>query len=417
MRILLVSIGTRGDMEPFLAVGELLQKAGHDTVCSFPEQFRSLAEEAGHDYESLGTEFMEMLNSEVGKRAMGGSASTWQKLKAYRQLQKDYAKINGLLMQRQYNAVQKIKPDRVVFSAKAIYPTVWGMQHPGKAILVSPVPYVLHPSKHFSHIVFNRNLGPFLNRLSYKLAHWGLTRSILKNSKELPELGTLNKKKVKEALFANRAIYTLSPSLVERPKSWLEDVQLMGYHERNKTHNWKPSIELKDFLSRHEKLLLVTFGSMGNPHPKEKTAMILNVLERLQIPALVNTAGGGLIEPLNYDRQLYLFVDRIPYDYVFPKMYAVVHHGGSGTTHMALKYRCATLVIPHIIDQFLWNKIVARKGAGPKGIAITKLSEKKLLPLVKGLWENPHYKQNALNISQAMAQEDFADELVELITK
>ena len=61
-------------------------------------------------------------------------------------------------------------------------------------------------------------------------------------------------------------------------------------------------------------------------------------------------------------------------------MYATIHHGGSGTTHMALKYGCASMIIPHIIDQFTWNKIIHEKGLGPLGMKVSKLTTAKLEP-------------------------------------
>lgn len=100
---------------------------------------------------------------------------------------------------------------------------------------------------------------------------------------------------------------------------------------------------------------------MINNDPTEKTKIILNILQRNGIPAIINTASGGLVEPENYDKEQFYFVNRIPYDWVFPKLYAVIHHGGSGTTHTAIKYGCASLIIPHIIDQYVWNKIVFEK--------------------------------------------------------
>ena len=83
MKILLTSIGTRGDMEPFLAIADMLKAAGHKTVCLFPEQFRPLAEDGGHRFESLGPEFMDLLESPLGKIVMGGSGTTWQKIRSY----------------------------------------------------------------------------------------------------------------------------------------------------------------------------------------------------------------------------------------------------------------------------------------------------------------------------------------------
>ncbi|MBC2838327.1 nucleotide disphospho-sugar-binding domain-containing protein [Robiginitalea sp. SC105] len=415
MKILLVSIGTRGDMEPFLAIGEMLRKAGHETICVFPEQFRNLAEEGGHHFESLGPEFMQMLESDTGKAAMGGSVSTWKKLKAYRALQKEYLKISKKVAIRQYQSVQKWLPDRLVHHAKAIYPVIWGLDHPGKTILVSPVPYVLHPVRNYSHIGFNRNLGPFLNRMTFKIGHWGLSYTIRKTAKELPGNPGLSSGEINQALFDTRAVYTVSPALFAQPPEWADHVRVLGYHERDKAVRWKPEPELVAFFHKHPKLLMVTLGSMTNPDPPGKTRIFLNVLKRLGIPALINTAGGGLEPPKAYDTDQFYFVDSIPYDWALPRIYGLVHHGGSGTTHMAAKYGCVSLVIPHIIDQFLWNRLLAAKGLGPKGPAITRLNEERLEPLLKDLWSNTSYKERAGEIAVEMKKEDFREELLKLI--
>ena len=79
MKIILISIGTRGDMEPFLAIGEILKKKGHHVICAFPEQFRNLAEDSSLEFASLGAKFIELLESEDGKAAMGGSGSGLRK--------------------------------------------------------------------------------------------------------------------------------------------------------------------------------------------------------------------------------------------------------------------------------------------------------------------------------------------------
>lgn len=402
-------------MEPFLAVGEMLRDAGHETICVFPEQFRQLAEEGGHEFESLGSEFIDLLESDIGQAAMGGSASTWQKLRAYRGVQREYLKISKKVSQRQYHSVQKWRPNRLVHHAKATYPVIWGVENPGKTVLVSPVPYVLHPVRNYSHIGFNRNLGPLLNRLTFKVGHWGLSYTIRKSARHLPGNPGLSAKDINRALFESRAIYTVSPTLFPQPPEWPDHVRVLGYHERDKAVRWKPDPELMAFLHRHPKLLMVTLGSMTNPDPAGKTKIFLNTLKKLGIPALVNTAGGGLAHPKAYDTDRFYFVDRIPYDWVLPRVYALVHHGGSGTTHMAVKYGCPSLVIPHIIDQFFWNSLLARRGLGPKGPSITKLSESRLQPLLKDLWNNPDYKHRAGELAAEMAREDFRQDVLDTI--
>jgi sterol 3beta-glucosyltransferase len=92
-------------------------------------------------------------------------------------------------------------------------------------------------------------------------------------------------------------------------------------------------------------------------------------------------------------------------------MYGVIHHGCSGTTQMALKYGCATMVIPYIIDQFVWNKIVTDLGAGPGGIKIGKICMKNLEPKMLEPVNNSSFKKKAEEIGSQMEKENFREEI------
>ena len=97
MKIILISIGTRGDMEPFLAIGEILKEKGHQVICAFPEQFRNIVdvEDSNMEFASLGTKFIEMLDSDVGKAALGGYGSGLKKFIAYVKLARKSTEINN----------------------------------------------------------------------------------------------------------------------------------------------------------------------------------------------------------------------------------------------------------------------------------------------------------------------------------
>ena len=413
MKIILTSIGTRGDMEPFLAIGEILKEKGHSIICLFPEQFRSLAEDSGFEFRSLGSEFIEMLDSPAGRTAMGGGKFGLKKLRAYLKLISMQKETSKKMVRIQEEVIESEKPDRIVHNGKVIYPVIWGLKNKHR-IMVSPVPY-MHYVKNHSHVAFNRNFGPWLNKQSYNLANYGLIKTISGSLKWLKQERTLSAKDIKHALFTNKTIYTISPSLFERPDYWSENIQVLGYHERKKTVNWEPSTELVDFLNSHPKIVLVTFGSMINKNPPKKTRIILDILERNKIPAIINTASGGLVKPEVYDKELFHFVERIPYDWVLPKIYAMIHHGGSGTTHTAIKYGCASMIIPHIIDQYVWNKIVYQKGVGPLGIDVSEINLKKLEPKVLDLLNNPKYKMKAEEVGHQIQNEHFRDELYNMI--
>jgi len=416
MKIILISIGTRGDMEPFLAIGETLKEKGHQVICAFPEQFRNLAEDSNMEFASLGAKYIETLESDVGKAAMGGSASGLKKILAYVRLARNQTEINKELIHKQYEIIESEVPDRIIYNGKVSYPIIWGLKNKGKNILVCPLPYV-HYVRNQTHIVFNSNYGSFLNKLTYSLANFGMITTTMITKRWLKITRKITRKQIKNALLSNKAIYTISPYFFSRPDYWNENLKVLGYHERNKTINWQPDKDLIDFLGKHNRILFITFGSMTNPAPDEKTKIIIEILERNKIPAIINTASGGLIKPDKFDSELLHFVSRIPYDWIFPKIYGVIHHGGSGTTHLALKYGCATMIIPHIIDQFVWNKIIYNMGAGPKGIKIGKITTKNLEPKILELVNNSSFKKKAEKVASQMEKEDFREELYNSIVE
>lgn len=416
MKTLLISIGTRGDMEPFLVAAEVLKSRRHEVVCAFPEQFCNLAKDSGIRCHALSKGFIELIGTEQGQMVMGGNNSRLKKIALYYRLYRDSAKVNAVLLGQQAAIVKDEVPDRIIYGGKAIYPIIWGIQNPGKAIALSPVPCLIHPVRDLPHLGFNGNYGSLLNKATYGLANFGLVRHIASTTKELRETLGIDSSQIKPAILAQKMIYTVSPTLFPQRPYWPQHVKVVGYRERKKTRNWKPDQALNEFLNRNKKVLFVTFGSMTNPEPEEKTVIILDILERNSIPAIINTASGGLKKPVIYNSKTFHFVEQIPYDWIFPKVYAVLHHGGSGTTHTALKYGCAAMIIPHIIDQFLWNVLISNKGVGPKGIPINKLSKALLEPKLVDLFSTKEYRRKAEGIAEEMSKEKLDDLFYEVLS-
>lgn len=412
MKIILTSVGTRGDMEPLLAIGELLKEKGHQAICAFPEQFKDLAEESNLQFASLGRAYIDLLESDYGKAAMGGGGSGFRKFMAYMKLARNQTKANKELINQQYEIVEREAPERIVYNGKAVYPVLWSIRNPGKASMVSPLPY-MHYVKDHTHIVFNNNLGSFLNKLTYALADFGLVTTVLIAKKWLG-LGGRRKpyrKKIRSVLRSNKTLYTISPSLFPRPGYWSENLLVLGFQQKSKSTSWQPDSAILDFLENHRRILFISFGSMTNTKPERISRMFINILERNKIPAIINEASGGLVKPDSFTSEWVHFVDRIPYGWIFPRVYGVIHHGGSGTTHMSLKHGCVTMIIPHIIDQFVWNRIVGKTGAGPKGISFRNVTEKRLEVKILELMHNESFKKKAGQLAAQMEKEDFSEEL------
>jgi len=416
MKVVLISIGTRGDMEPFLAIGEILRDKGHQVICAFPEQFRQLAEDATLNFASLGTEYLALLESDLGKEAMGEGGSGTKKFTANIKLASQQTEINKALVYKQYEIIAKEKPERILYNANATYPVIWELDHRGKSILICAFPY-LHYVKGHTHAAFHSNFGPFLNKLTYSMANFGTVMTVGITGRWLNLARKIPRRQIKNTLLSRKVIYTISPTLFSRPDYWPENLQVLGFHARRKTKNWQPDEKLIAFLAKHKDngILLFTFGSMTNPDPEGKTHVILEILGRNKIPAIINIASGGLVKPPEFAAEQICFVSKIPYERIFSQVYGVIHHGGSGTTHLGLKNGCATMIIPHIIDQFAWNEIIVQVGAGPNGIQISKITEKNLEPKILDLVNNKSYKKKARQIASQMEKENFREEIYKSI--
>ncbi len=125
MKIILTSIGTRGDIEPFLAIGKMLKEKGHQIICAFPECFRELTEHCDIKFASLGRKSNDFLESDIGKTIMGGE-SRIKKFFTYIKLARDGKAANEEKELRLYELIKQEEPDRILYHSKNIYPLLVG---------------------------------------------------------------------------------------------------------------------------------------------------------------------------------------------------------------------------------------------------------------------------------------------------
>lgn len=413
MKILLLSLGTRGDCEPFLGVAEMLRTRGETVICGFSEQYRNLAEDNGFAFRSLGTGFIDLLESDDGKTAMGGSAGGVSKIAATLRIAMKSMPAQIEALECQKHIVDEIDPDIIIFHPKISYALPWGLKTGKQVVELATIPRMIHEVRGTSPAGINKNLGVF-NHLAYKVVLFGHADASMMAVKRYFK-GAFSKGQISRELLRIKTFTTVSPSLFSRPDYWPQNAIVAGFWERDKTVCWQPPEELTAFLGRHERILFITFGSMTDSKPQKKTKLFLDVLKDCGIPAIINISGGGLMQPEIYDKDNVLFLESVPYDWLFPKIYATVHHGGAGTVHSSLKAGCATMAIPHAVDQPMWNEIIEKSGAGPRGIPATKLKHKTLQPKLLDLWSNPSYKVRAREIAARMADEDFGNELYNFI--
>jgi len=420
MHYLLLSIGTRGDMEPFLALGCLLADRGHDVTCAMPEQFRELVADAGLAFKPFDKRFLELIEGEVGRAIMGQKGSGWQRLRLLWKLSRESLSLQRVMMQEQRDYVVDLQPDRIIYHPKCLFGRIWGMAYPKRAFGLSPIPNWLHEVETYPHIAINTELGKRGNKFSYRFINYFVASMTAKYGRrfkeDFPGINISRRTVAKHMHQREQILYLISPSLFPRPDNWPPQAQVLGYQERKKTANWLPDANLIDFLSRMEgqDITFITFGSMVNADPAGKTQAILEVLSKHHIPAIINISSGGLLRQEDMPDHIH-FVNNIPYEWIFPKIHSVVHHGGSGTTHTAVKHGCANLIIPHIVDQFFWNRRICDLGIGPMGVKVKKLNAATFEPLLLELRNNEQYCLVAKEYGGKLSNENYQKEMLNVL--
>jgi len=110
-------------------------------------------------------------------------------------------------------------------------------------------------------------------------------------------------------------------------------------------------------------------------------------------------------------------VDEVPHDWLFPRVAAVVHHGGAGTTAAGLRAGRPTLICPVLGDQPFWGDRVRDLGAGPRPLRLRRLSADALAAALNDLVANESYKATATRIGDALSSEDGAGEAVRVLER
>jgi UDP:flavonoid glycosyltransferase YjiC (YdhE family) len=110
-----------------------------------------------------------------------------------------------------------------------------------------------------------------------------------------------------------------------------------------------------------------------------------------------------------------LVVDSVPHGWLFPRVAAAVHHGGSGTTGAALRAGVPSVVVPYFFDQPLWARCVARLGAGARPLPRSKLTAGRLAAALGDVMYDPATLDRARAVSQRLRSEDGVGTAIRLI--
>jgi sterol 3beta-glucosyltransferase len=104
-----------------------------------------------------------------------------------------------------------------------------------------------------------------------------------------------------------------------------------------------------------------------------------------------------------------------PHDWLFPRVSAVVHHGGAGTTAAGLRAGRPTVVCPFVGDQPFWGGIVEQLGVGPKPIRQLQLTADRLAEGICIAIQNTSMQHRAEELGSKIRSEDGVARAVEMV--
>jgi UDP:flavonoid glycosyltransferase YjiC (YdhE family) len=337
---------------------------------------------------------------------MSGYLPPVQKAKAALQLAHQGIRVNRSVVSQQLQALEEWDPDLIICHPKCTVPMLWAIQHHRKFAFLSPIPFYVHADERQPHTGINRSLGARFNRATYSLLNTALAMATKDSTRGRLGFRSFGLRQIYQSLLSAKFLFAVSPTLYPRQPHWAPDVQVIG-HSSRAGQGATLDAGLKDFLQTHDRVLLLTFGSMISSDPERTSRLIYGCLQQIGYPVVVNLASGGLVRLPEYEADpRFCFTDSVSYPEVLSQATAIIHHGGSGTTHLGLKFGCPTLIVPHVFDQFTWGGLLHSLGVGPAPIAVNQIVEHRFISAVNDLLNNPSYQEAAARLSVSMGQEE-----------
>lgn len=372
MRISILAVGSRGDVQPALALGVGLQRAGYQVRIGSYAQFADLTAEYGLEFAPIAGDIMQLLQSERG-RATLESRNPARLLMLIR----DY--IGREAEQSRHDIAAACAGAEALISVGQFYyavemmatlnrvPHLTAQLQPNLATGAFPSPMLPAPPVHSAPI----------NRASHEFAEWlfyQMLRSTLNQARAAFGLAPAGWRSPLNTgiLGGKTALYAFSRILVPQPADWPPATQITGFWFLDPPHAYTPPADLLRFLKAGEPPVYIGFGSMNTRDPQRTAELVFRALELSGRRGVLMRGWGGL-DGSHLPAGVHM-IDGAPHAWLFPQMAAVVHHGGAGTTGAGLRSGVPSIVVPFFIDQPFWADRVAGLGVGPAPLPRRKLN-------------------------------------------
>jgi sterol 3beta-glucosyltransferase len=408
--ILILTLGSHGDVQPYVALGLGLRGAGHRVTLCAPLFFEPFIRGHGLDYAPMDNGFVDLLNALEGRQALERMGGPLGVLKVLVTLVPKVGPLQERVQRDAWAAAQAVAPDLIVFHPKLGGATDIAETLAIPAVLAPLFPQCV-PTDAFAAVGLPEwPLGRLYRRGSYRLVQY-LGKRIgggpIRRWREANGLGAAPPAMgpFTDARGRPRPVmHGFSPLLCPRPDDWPADAAVVGDWPLAAAVDYQPPDDLAAFLAAGPPPVYVGFGSMAGRHPEAKARVVLAALELAGVRGLVARGWGGL-DPVDLPSTVHA-VDQVPHDWLFPRVAVVVHHGGAGTTHAGLRAGRPTVICPFFGDQPFWGRRVQQLGVGPAPIRQGRLTAARLSAAIEQASSDAGMARRAAALGERLRAED-----------
>ncbi len=409
MHITILAFGTRGDVQPYVALGLGLQQAGHEVRLVAFGEFKTFVESYGLDFFStVDTHKLRETDAEIhatiGTLIEGGGTIRERQhaFRAWRpimeQMQESFwqasqgteAIILSTIGINAYHVAEKLE----VPCLWALTIPVFGRTRARPNPMLPPLPlgsgYNL-----LTHIIIEQSIQQSIGRL---FNSWRQARL------NLPSIQLYRWPYTQLRGRPVLMLYGYSPAVVPKPPDWSEHAHVTGYWFLDHPPDWQPPADLVDFLGSGPPPIYVGFGSVTSRDQEKTSRIVLDALRQSGQRGVIATGWGGLNQSDLPDEVF--AIEAVPHDWLFPRMAAVVHHGGAGTTGAGLRAGVPSIITPVSNDQPFWARRVKALGVGPDPIPHKRLTADRLAHAMRVAVTQEPMRRRAAALGQTIRAED-----------
>ena len=399
-KIIIATYGTRGDIQPLLALALALQRQGHEVRLAAPPEHAAWVTDRGCAFSPLGSDFSQVINRYPHVHTLKPLIDF---LDFFRhEIRKQLSQLPGIIDGA--DLVLGASLCMGLRSAAELAGIPYGF--------VAMAPQMLPSAQHPFIAAKAQNMPLFLNRLSWKMACWIdqlNLRAVI--NKERRNFGLAPIKDVVSHVLGNHVMVASDPVLAEIPSDVGLDCTQTGY--LHLAPNQGLQNELQEFFASGPAPIYFGFGSMSTRDQEALVSLILKCLD--------SEGRRGILTGFRFDQKQLatsadcIFIKQIPHPLIFPRVAAVVHHGGSGTTATAAMAGVPQIIVPHILDQYYWAERIFRRGLGPNPIRRSRLTAGRMAKAIHESLSDNGYQHRAKEVAKTIKPRDSLRQAVEFV--